>query len=236
MGLGIIRSSRIRPGSFRFISSSTLNRNKTELQKQKEEFIQSQYVPRNVKVKKKMSKRINFKGDAENQSFIRDELFGRYEVAKFWWFEFKNPVKSRLDWFNDYPHFRKGMSHQFLKEQNLKIEEEFENEKIYKNLKKYSKYGNYDDPSSIMRNQIEVIEKLTELSPNDALIIANHFACEDVLANYYDSYDESLDESDVLVPCLHEVLAESNGQQFNSKIESFDDNIVINGLKSFIPG
>ena len=78
-----------------------------------------------------------------------------------------------------------------------------------------------------------MIGKIAHKSAMDAFIISNNYSCRDVLANFSHFVPEN---SDFIVPCVHEVLAESNGQQFTSKIENFSDNVVINGAKSYVPG
>ena len=220
---------RCRVVSNRLVSTSMPKR--SELQRQKQEYLQSQHVPRYVAVKKRLEKRFRIKGDTEKESFIIDELFGRYHEGKFLLFDFKKPVISRLEWFNKYPHYRKGYTPEYLRNLNESVEEAIKNDDLYNNLASYS---SGESLVTITMNQMEVLDKITEKSPMDALIIANHFSCEDVIANYYPRHE--VVEGDVIVPCVHEILAENNGLQFTSKIETFGENIVINGTKSYVAG
>jgi len=91
----------------------------------------------------------------------------------------------------------------------------------------------------IHQNTLNLLDSLETMVINghteEALSLANHFACTDVLENYY-KHLENLQSDAFIVPAVHESFADSQALLFNTKIEEFGDNVVVNGSKAYVYG
>merc|ERR1712131_409216 len=215
------------------IQSAIRYSSKTSLQVQREQWRASQ-LTRVEKVEKQLQqRRVQVRGPDERTSFIRHKLFGQYEQGRFPFYHYAQTHSPRLEWFERFP--KNKTSGKLLEMKREEILSACKDGSIYQLANGMARNPNVP----IHQNTLNLLDSLETMVINgyteEALSLANHFACTDVLENYY-KHLENLQSDAFIVPAVHESFADSQALLFNTKIEEFGDNVVVNGSKAYVYG
>ena len=96
-----------------------------------------------------------------------------------------------------------------------------------------SKRHESESIQKISASYLARVGEMTKIDPERALTLANHYAALEVIHNFSDL---DLADENLISLCVEEDFVGENALHFNTVIEDFDENIVLNGSKVAVRG
>ena len=158
-------------------------------------------------------------------SFIADEIFARHEMGTFVpRFRFFKTKISRLEWFAKYAS---KLYQTPAAEKIRNLSDIYADESLREILEATS-------TSMSAAEELSVVDAMARRDITKARQIANHFVAREVLSNY--GIGHLRDDKSLIGIAVSERFCGETSQNFETVIENFGDDILLNGVKTNVFG
>ena len=161
-------------------------------------------------------------------SFIADEIFARHEMGTFVpRFRFFKTKISRLEWFAKYASklYQTPVAEKVRNLSDISVESE---------KSALREIVEATSASMSAAEELSVVDALARRDTSIARQIAHHFVAREVLSNYGIGHQRG--DKSIIGIAVSERFCGETSQNFETVIESFGDDILLNGVKTNVFG
>jgi|ERR1712130_64834 len=196
----------------------------------KESFLQSTVgKSRHESVDQALRNRARFYKKEDRPSFVMDEIFGRFEQGVYFP-KFRFPISkvSRLNWFREHPRFLYPTDDP-LAEVARESPQTFWAE-VKSRFLANERNGTEENIVAQCARDVFRTSQIAKQHVDNALAYSHHCAALEVVKNFSKSLD--VRDGELISICLTEDFAGDNPLHFDTVIEDFADNVLLNGSKT----